>query len=238
METVAREGLSLGLANDGDGDRIGAVDERGCYFSPQRILTALLRYLREVKGLSGDVAKAVSASSMIDLLAERYELDVVLTPIGFKHIGAVMLEREILIGGEESGGIGIPAHLPDRDGVLNALLLAEIVARTGRGLRAYIQEVFDEVGYFTYDRVDLELPPQAAEGMRARTAAIDGVDRLAGKPVREIVQLDGTKFVFDDHSWLSVRPSGTEPVLRVYAEARSRDEVRMLLDEGRRLAGL
>jgi alpha-D-glucose phosphate-specific phosphoglucomutase len=238
MEMVAREGWSLGLANDGDGDRIGAVDERGRYFSPQRILTALLRYLREFKGLSGDVAKAVSASSMIDLLAEKYRYDVILTPIGFKYIGEVMLEREILIGGEESGGIGIPAHLPDRDGLLNALLLAEIVARTGRGLRAYIQEVFDEVGYFTYDRVDLELPPQAAEGVRARTAAIDGVDRLAGKPVRDVVKLDGTKFVFDDHSWLLVRPSGTEPVLRVYAEARSRDEVQALLDEGRRLAGL
>jgi phosphomannomutase len=238
MALVAREGWPLGLANDGDADRIGAVDERGRYFSPQRILTVLLRYLREVKRLGGDVAKAVSATSMIDLLAERYAFDVILTPIGFKHIGEIMIERTILIGGEESGGIGIPAHLPERDGVLNALLLAEIVARTGSGLRAYIQEVFDEVGYFTYDRLDLALAADCADAVRARVIGCEAPDRLAGEPVQEVVRLDGTKFVCEDHSWLLLRPSGTEPVLRIYAEARSRDQVRALLDEGRRLTGL
>jgi phosphomannomutase len=238
METVKAQGCRLGLANDGDADRIGAVDERGRYFSPHRIFAAFLRYLRETKGLRGDVAKTVSATSMIDLLASRYGFDVALTPIGFKNIGEVMLERDILIGGEESGGIGISAHLPERDGLLNALLLAEIVAVTGLGLREYIQQVFDEVGYFTYDRIDLHLDAEAIQAVRRRTAALDGITSLAGRPVRECLTLDGTKFLRDDCSWLLIRPSGTEPVLRIYAEARSRPEVEELLTEGKRLAGV
>jgi phosphomannomutase len=175
---------------------------------------------------------------VIDLLADRHRFDVVLTPIGFKNIGEVMLEREMLMGGEESGGIGISFHLPDRDALVNALLLAEIVGRTGKGLRAYLQEIFDEVGYFTYDRLDLRLDSTGIEGVRSRIEGIEPSDRLAGRPVAQVVKLDGTKFLRDDSSWLLIRPSGTEPVLRVYAEARSRDEVAALLEEGRRLAGL
>jgi len=235
---VRAQGCALGVANDGDGDRIGAVDERGRYFSPQRILAVLLRYLRETKGLSGDVVKAVSATSLLDLLAERYGLSVAVTPVGFKHIGEAMRSRKVLIGGEESGGIGIPAHLPERDALLNALLLAEVVARTGKGLRAYAQEIFDQVGYFTYARLDLPLEPAEAEALRQRIAALEEPSGLAGRPVREVLRLDGTRFLRDDASWLLVRPSGTEPLLRLYAEARSRAEVEELLAEGRHLAGV
>lgn len=233
---VKAEGCALGLANDGDADRIAAVDERGRYFSPQRILAVLLRYLREIKGLPGGAVKAVSATSLVDLLAARHGMDVTLTPIGFKYIGEAMLERPTLIGGEESGGIGIPAHLPERDGLLNALLLAEIVARAGRGLRAYLQEIFDQVGYFTYDRVDLPLEPSAAERVRDRMASLEDPPALAGGRVAEVLRLDGTRFLRDDASWLLVRPSGTEPLLRIYAEARSEAEVRELIEEGKRLA--
>lgn len=237
LAAAVREGsCALGLANDGDADRIAAVDERGIYFSPQRILAVLLRYLKEHKRLPGGAVKAVSATSLVDLLAERYGMEVTLTPIGFKHIGEAMLERPTLIGGEESGGIGIPAHLPERDGLFNALLLVEIVARTGRGLRAYLQEIFDEVGYFTYDRLDLPLPPSAASAVRERMANLDDPSSLAGARVVEVTRLDGTRFVRDDASWLLVRPSGTEPLLRIYAEARSEAEVRELIDEGKRLA--
>ena len=238
MGLVAREGFHLGLINDGDADRIGAVDERGRFFSSQRILAAFARYLREVKGLPGDLAKTVSATSMLDLLASRYGLELVLTPVGFKHIGEVMLEREILVGGEESGGIGISAHLPDRDGVLNGLLLVEIVARTGMGLREYVQGIFDDVGYFAYDRVDVPIAPEEAQAVRGRVSRLGGLGRLAGLPVRRVVTLDGMRFEREDHSWLLIRPSGTEPLLRIYAEARSRPEVEALLREGRRLAGL
>jgi phosphomannomutase len=238
MAAVRDRGCALGVANDGDADRIAAVDERGRYFSPQRILAVLLRYLREVKGLPGGAVKAVSATSLVDLLAARYGLDVTLTAIGFKHIGEVMLERPVLIGGEESGGIGIPAHLPERDGLLNGLLLVEIVARTGLGLRAYLQEIFDQVGYLTYDRLDLPLEPGAAEGVRARVAGLDLPAVLAGGRVAQVLRLDGTRILRDDASWLLIRPSGTEPLLRIYAEARSREEVRELLAAGRRLAGV
>jgi len=237
-EAVRGGGCALGLANDGDADRIGAVDERGRYFSPQRILAVLLRYLREVKGLGGDVIKAVSATSLVNLLAERHGLGVVVTPIGFKHIGEAMRSRPVLIGGEESGGIGIPAHLPERDGLLNALLLAEVVARTGKGLRAYAQEIFDQVGYFTYERRDFPLAPAEAEAMRRQLEGLEEPAELAGRPVREVLRLDGVRFLRDDASWLLVRPSGTEPLLRLYAEARSRPEVAALLEEGRRLTGV
>jgi alpha-D-glucose phosphate-specific phosphoglucomutase len=238
MALVAREGFHLGLVNDGDADRVGAVDERGRYFSSQRILAVFARYLREEKGLPGDLAKTVSATSMLDLLADRYGLELILTPVGFRHIGEVMLERQILVGGEESGGIGISAHLPDRDGVLNALLLAEIVAKTGKGLRQYVQSIFDDEGYFTYRRVDVPIAPAAAEAVRKRVSELGDLERLAGMPVRRVITLDGMRFEREDHSWLLVRPSGTEPLLRIYAEARSRQEVEALLAQGERLAGL
>jgi phosphomannomutase len=234
---VTAEELALGLANDGDADRIGAVDERGRFFSPQRILAAFLRYLREEKGLDGAVVRAVSATSLLDLLAAEYGLETVLTPIGFKHAGAVMLQRPVLLGGEESGGIGIGAHLPERDGILNALLLAELVARTGKGLRGYLQEVFDRVGRFTYRRLDLRLEPAGIARVRSRLAALDPPAALCARPVAEVITLDGLKLLRDDHSWLLLRPSGTEPLVRVYAEARSDAEVQELLAEGRRLLG-
>ena len=235
MEATLREGCALGLANDGDADRIGAVDERGRYFSPQRILAVLLRYLREAKGLGGDAARAVSGTSLVDRLARRYGLDLVVTPVGFKHIGEAMLERPILVGGEESGGIGVGAHLPERDGLLNALLLAEVVARTGKGLRGYAQEIFDEVGYFTYERLDLPLPPEVAPEARRRVQGLEPPGRLAGRPVVDVSRLDGVRLLRDDDSWLLLRASGTEPLLRIYAEARSREEVGALLAEGRRM---
>lgn len=232
-EVVLRERCALGVANDGDADRIGAVDERGRYFSPQRILAVLFRYLLEERRLTGAVARAVSATSMLDLLARRRGVQTVLTPIGFKHTGEAMLEREILIGGEESGGIGIGAHLPDRDGLLNALLLVEVVAKSGLGLRAYLQQIFEEVGYFTYERLDLQVDSGTPAG--ERLAGLE-MDTLLGRPVVGVERMDGTKFLRDDSSWLLIRASGTEPLLRIYAEARSREEVRALIDEGRRLA--
>lgn len=234
---VVAEGLALGVASDGDADRIGAVDERGKFFSAQRILAVLLRYLREEKGLDGAVIGAVSATSLLTLLAAEYGLPTVLTPIGFKHTGEIMRERPVLLGGEESGGIGIGAHLPERDGLLNALLLTELVARTGKGLHAYLREIFDRVGHFTYRRLDLRLDPAGIARARGRIAALDPLEALAGRPVRETNTLDGTKFMRDDHSWLLLRPSGTEPLVRLYAEARSGAEVQELLAEGRRLLG-
>lgn len=238
MRAVREHGCHLGVANDGDADRIGAVDERGRYFSPQRILAVLFRHLRRHKGLPGDVARAVSGTALLDLLAQNEGCRVFLTPIGFKNIGEVILEHPIVLGGEESGGIGVPAHLPERDGILNALLLAEIVAVRGKGLRACLEDLFAEVGRFIYERLDLSLDPPRIEAARERLAALAPPDTLAGKRVVAVQTIDGTRLEREDASWLLMRPSGTEPLVRIYAEARSREEVTALLAEGRRLAGV
>ncbi|GAB6064670.1 phosphoglucomutase/phosphomannomutase family protein [Deferrisoma palaeochoriense] len=232
---VRERGGALGLANDGDADRIGAVDERGRYFSTQRIFALILHHLLEERGLRGRVVRSASGTVMADLLARRRGLPVLETPIGFKFIGEALLEPGTLIGGEESGGIGIPAFGPERDGLLNALLLAEIVARRGRGLRACLEDVFAETGYFAYDRVDLPLAPERAGAVREALARWPDPPELAGRAVVRVSRTDGLRFERDDDSWLLVRPSGTEPKLRLYAEARGRDEVAALLEAGRHL---
>lgn len=238
MATVAREGCALGVANDGDADRIGAVDERGRYFSTQRIFGVILHHLLVTKGLAGRVVRSVSGTVMADLLARPRGLQVAVTPIGFKHIGETLLEPGTLIGGEESGGIGIPAFGPERDGLLNALLLAEIVALSGGGVRRYLDRVFEETGYLTYRRMDLPLPEDRTAEVRERIARLPDPAEVAGRPVSRVVRIDGVRFERDDDSWLLVRASGTEPKLRLYAEARSRDDREALLQEGRRMLGL
>jgi phosphomannomutase len=235
---VGAGGFQLGLANDGDADRIAAVDEHGRFFSPQRILAVLLRHLWETKGHRGDAAKAVNGTCLLDRLAQGYGCRVHQTPIGFKHMGEVMLARPVVLAGEESGGIGVGAHLPERDGLLTALLLAEIVASAGKGLRAYLQEIFDRVGYFTYRRLDLSLSPPEAERVRGRIAEAAVPAALGEVRVADVEHLDGLKLTREDGSWVLVRPSGTEPLLRIYAEARSPSELAELLAAGRELSGL
>ncbi len=230
---VREAGLALGIANDGDADRIGAVDERGRYFSTQRIFAVILHHLLETKGLRGRVVRSASGTVMADLMARRRGLEVVETPIGFKFIGEVLLEPGTLIGGEESGGIGIPAFGPERDGLLNALLLVEIVAGRGHGIRGALDEVFRNTGYFAYRRVDLPLAPGRAPAVRARLEGLADPASLAGRRVVRVSRTDGLRFERDDDSWLLVRPSGTEPKLRLYAEARSREDVAALLEAGR-----
>ncbi len=237
MAAVPGRGCALGVANDGDADRIGAVDERGAYFSAQRIFAVLLHHLYEDKALRGRVVLSVSGTAMAEALAAPRGLAVDWTPIGFKHIGEALLGDDTLIGGEESGGIGVPAFGPERDGLLNALLLVEGVARGGRGLRAWLDEVFAETGYFTYVRRDLPLPAHRADAVRRRIAALADPDALADRAVVRVRRVDGVRFERDDGSWLLVRASGTEPKLRLYAEARSKADAASLLDAGRRLVG-
>lgn len=237
MATVAGGGFDLGLANDGDADRIGAVDEFGNYFSAQKILAAMALYLWEEKGLRGDIAKTVSATSMLDLLALGFGAEVLETPIGFRHTGRLMNERPILVGGEESGAVGMGAHIPERDGVANALVLAELVGKTGEGLGRYIERVFARTGYFAYRRTDLKLTGEEAARARKTLAGFTPPSELLGLPVARTTTMDGIKIVRDDHSWLMIRASGTEPLLRVYAEARSDREADELIEKGRRIAG-
>jgi len=227
----------VGLALDGDADRIGAVDERGEFFSSHAIFTLLLKHLVERKGLTGGVVKTVSSTRMIDLLAQKYDLPLYETPIGFKHICELMLGKQILMGGEESGGLGISGHIPERDGVLMGLLLLETVAMTGKGLRQQLEEIMDEIGHFYYRRIDTHISSEAKEALLLRLRN-EPPATIAGRTVAATNFSDGFKFVFENGDWLLVRPSGTEPVLRLYSEAAESAMVDTLLRAARRIAGV
>ncbi|RNC66039.1 MAG: phosphoglucomutase/phosphomannomutase family protein [Desulfuromonadales bacterium] len=227
----------VGLALDGDADRIGAVDETGEFFSSHRIFTVILRHLFERKGLRGGVVKTVSTTRMIDLLAEKFGLPLFETPIGFKHICELMLEHDILMGGEESGGLGVKGHIPERDGILMGLLLLEAMAATGKGLRQLLDETMDEIGRFFYRRIDLPIAQEAKEQLIAKLKS-GGIATIAGRPVAGENFRDGFKFLFADGSWLLIRPSGTEPVLRLYSEAGDPAVVEEFLVAARELAGI
>ena len=234
---VTSGACTVGLALDGDADRIGAVDETGEFFSSHRIFTVILRHLVERKKLSGCVVKTVSTTRMIDLLAAKYGFPLFETPIGFKHICELMLEHDILMGGEESGGLGVKGHIPERDGILMGLLLLEAMAMSGKGLRQLLDETMDEIGHFSYHRLDLPIDNVAKEQLIARLQS-GGLTTIAGRQVAEENFKDGFKFIFGDGSWLLIRPSGTEPVLRLYSEAGEQAVVDELLRAGRQIAGL
>ena len=234
---VAGGEFQVGLALDGDADRIGAIDERGEFFSSHRIFTVLLRHLYERKGVRGGVVKTVSTTRMIDLLAAKYELAIYETPIGFKHICEMMLEHDILMGGEESGGLGVKGHIPERDGILMALLLLEAMAMSGKGLWALLEETMDEIGHFHYARIDLQIENHAKKLLLEKLAA-GGITSIAGLEVAQRNFSDGFKYIFADGSWLLIRPSGTEPVLRLYSEAGDPGRVARLLEAARGIAGV
>ncbi|HEX9022511.1 MAG TPA: phosphoglucomutase/phosphomannomutase family protein [Geobacteraceae bacterium] len=234
---VKRGPYRIGLALDGDADRIGAVDETGEFFSSHRIFAVLLRHLHERKGLIGGVVKTVSSTRMIDLLCRKFGLELFETPIGFKHICELMLERDILMGGEESGGLGVKGHIPERDGILMGLLLLEAMAMSGKGVRQLLDETMDEIGRFSYRRIDLPIDNDAKERLIARLKG-GGITAIAGRQVVEKNFRDGFKFLLADGSWLLIRPSGTEPVLRLYSEAGEAQAVEELLAAGRGIAGI
>lgn len=234
METVRREEADIGIALDGDADRVGAVDEQGNFVDSHRIFAITLYHLVQRRGWRGRVIKTISTTDMIDALCRRFDLPLTVTPIGFKYICENMLMGDVLIGGEESGGIGIQHHIPERDGVLMGLMLLEAMALSGKRLSELVQEVFEVVGEHHYDRIDLHLEREEMPAARQRVAQSEAQE-VAGLPVKEIDRLDGTKFLFENGSWLLLRASGTEPVVRVYAEASTPDLVKQLLKAGEAL---
>jgi len=226
----------LGLATDGDADRIGAMDGRGNFVDPHKIMSLALRYLVEKRGWSGPVVRTVSTTRMIDRLAERYGLPVYETPVGFNHIADYMLRENVLIGGEESGGISFQGNIPEGDGVLMGLLLTEIVASSGVSLFELVENLLKDVGPAFYERRDLRLSrPVSKKNMVARLQN-EAPAQIGGEKVADIQTVDGVKYVMSDDSWLLIRPSGTEPVLRVYAEGRSQEMVEALLGFGEQVA--
>jgi len=232
---VREGGYDAAFVTDGDADRIGAVDSNGEFVSPHRIIALVTRHLVEDKGLTGKVVKTLSTSVIVDRLAARLGLEVVTTPIGFKWIYEEMVKGGVLIGGEESGGIGIPSHVRERDGLLMSLLLAEMMAQRGVGLGKLVEDLFALTGPMEYGRVDLRLTPQAKDAFVATWPEL-APTQMAGVNVHEIVRTDGIKFLLDDDAWLLMRTSGTEPLVRIYAEASSAGVVDDLLAAGRALA--
>ncbi|MGH9788169.1 MAG: phosphoglucomutase/phosphomannomutase family protein [Candidatus Acidiferrales bacterium] len=217
-QAVLEGDCDAGLATDGDADRVAALDAGGKFVDPHKIFALVFRHLVERKNLRGGVAKTVSVSKMIDRMAERYGVECHETPIGFKHIAELMLECDLLLGGEESGGIGIRPHLPERDGLLVSLLLAEIIATEGKPLGDCVADLQREFGPLHYRRVDLHLEPAQKQRALARLAD-DSLRKLGERVVVGRETTDGIKFHLLNAGWVMARASGTEPVLRIYAEA-------------------
>jgi phosphomannomutase len=220
---------------DGDADRTGAVGPTGRFIDPHMIMALTLRYLVDQRGQRGAVVKTVSTTQMLNRLAEAYGLVLHETPVGFNHISDLMLTDDVLIGGEESGGISIKGHIPEGDGVLMGMLLAEMVARSGRSPEELLDELMSEIGAFYYARNDFQVRPFKKAALVEKLVSLAPAE-MAGIPVASVNARDGVKYLLVDNSWLLIRPSGTEPVLRVYAEAHSADTVESLLTEGRALA--
>jgi phosphomannomutase len=219
-----------GFSTDGDADRIGAMDRTGEFIDSHKIFCILLKHLVEDLGLRGEVVKTFSTTQMVDKIANKHHLPVHVTPIGFKYICELMLARDILIGGEESGGIGIKGHLPERDGLLNSLLLAEVMAQKKKTMGELVEDLSQEYGPHFYGRVDLEVELARAQQLVKRVAA-GKFKKIAGLKVTAVEDLDGAKMRFGDTAWLLVRASGTENLLRLYCEAPSREQVKAVLGE-------
>lgn len=236
MGAIAAGHGAFAVATDGDADRTGAVDGRGQFVDPHRIISLALRYLHDKRGLRGAVVKTVSTTRMVNRLAQRYGLECIETPVGFNHIADLMLERQVLIGGEESGGISILGHIPEGDGVLFGLLILEMVAASGATLEELVTELIRDVGPALYERRDLRLSRPVSKSEMTRRLSEQAPAAIGSLRVASVETQDGVKYVMDDDSWLLIRPSGTEPVLRVYAEGRSEEAVRAMIDYGAGLA--
>jgi phosphomannomutase len=236
MSTIQGGHWGVGLATDGDADRIGAVDDLGNFVDPHRIFALVLRYLLEKKGWRGRVIRTVSTTRMVDRLAARHGIELVETPVGFNHIADEMLKNDVLMGGEESGGMSVKGHIPEGDGVLLGLLLLEVMADAGMPLHELVEDLLADVGPAQYARTDLKLTRPVAKPAMVNLLVEAAPEAIAGVAVEDVQTTDGVKYYLADGSWLLIRPSGTEPVLRVYAEAPAGDRVKALLHFGEEMA--
>lgn len=229
--------LKIGLANDGDADRIALYDEDGSYVDAHHIILLLIHYLHRYKGMNGKVAIAFSTSEKVRKLCEAYNLPIEVTPIGFKYISEIMVKDDVLVGGEESGGIAVKGHIPERDGIYDGLVIFEFMVSTGKSLKELIQEVYEVVGSFAYERADLTLDNQLKESIIAK--ARNGEYKSFGKyQIERVETIDGVKFHLDNGGWMMLRASGTEPLLRIYAEGKDRDEAFDILSDVKRTIGV
>lgn len=229
-ETIKKGNYDLGIAVDGDADRIGAVNEKGNFVDSHKIFSLLLKYLYEKKNLRGLVVKTFSTTEMLNKMCAKYGLEITVTPVGFKHVCKLMTEKDVLIGGEESGGIGVKIHIPERDGIFLGLLMAELLIDYKMPLSSLVQSLEDEFGPHKYKRIDIHTSEERKQEI-LNICKSGKIKTLNGYEVKSMSDLDGYKF-FVDGGWLLIRASGTEPILRFYSEADSFEKVQKLLDAG------
>jgi len=223
--------IQLGLATDGDADRFGILDADGSYIEPNYIIALLLDYLIRVRKLSGGVARSVATSHFVDAVARKHGVPVYETPVGFKYIGELISQDKIVIGGEESAGLTIKGHVPEKDGILACFLVAEMVAHEGKTVRELLERLYAEVGRFVTRRDNLRLSSELERAYAQKVAAVPA--EIAGSKVKEVVTIDGLKLLLEDGAWMLFRKSGTEPVVRLYGEAGSDTRLTEIMAAGR-----
>ncbi|HZS94411.1 MAG TPA: phosphoglucomutase/phosphomannomutase family protein [Chloroflexota bacterium] len=237
MEAVPRKHANAGIAVDGDADRVGLVDENGNFINQLLVYGLLIMYLLEKKKWRGAIVKSVSTTSMANRLAQKFDVPLYETPVGFKYIGPEMRANDAMIGGEESGGYAFRGHIPERDGILAGLFLLDMLLAYDEPLSRIVAHLQEIAGPSYYDRIDVRFPEEKREEILARFAG-EHPKEIAGHPVARVETIDGYKYFLDDGSWLLVRASGTEPLIRFYTEATSPEEAEKILRAGEQMAGL
>ena len=234
---VRRHRAQVGLATDGDADRLGVLDGEGRFVNQLQTFALLTYYLLEVRGLRGPIVKSLTTTGMVPRLGELYGVPVHETAVGFKHLGPKMRETDAIIAGEESGGYAFRGHLPERDGILSGLYFLDLMARRGKDAADLVAELFDKVGPHYYDRVDIEMSPQERTRMESRLEGLRPKS-IAGMKVTAIDRKDGLRFRLGDGAWALIRLSGTEPLMRIYTEVPREELVAKVLSEVRELTGV
>jgi phosphomannomutase len=229
-DKVRESKFDIGIVTDGDADRIAIIDENGKFLDAQKTFALLLKYLYEKKGIRGKVVRGFSTSDLIKKFCDKNGIELDTVPIGFKHISQIMINEDVLIGAEESGGIGIKGHLPERDGVYNGTLYLEMLASYGKSISQLKKELEEEFGSYYYRRNDVSTTEEKKQATLVKCKELEVGDEIAGKKITAIDGLDGTKFSFEN-GWLIVRASGTEPLLRFYCETTGSDETSQVLEQ-------
>lgn len=230
-EAVTTKNLTLGLATDGDGDRFGVVDANGAFITPNELVALLADYLAESRGWTEGIARSVATTHLVDRVAQNRGLKLYETPVGFKFIGELINKDEIILGGEESAGLSIKGHYPEKDGILACLLAAESVAVRGKSLTEQLNELYSRVGKLESGRIGVELTAEVAASLKEKLSREPS--EIGGRKIEKINRIDGVKFIFADETWMLMRPSGTEPLVRIYAETENREDLEVLLEQGR-----
>jgi phosphomannomutase len=234
---VVEQKANVGLATDGDADRIGIIDERGQFLTQHQVFALLCLYLLEVRGERGAMVRTLTSTMMLSRLGKLFDVPVYETPVGFKYVAPLMMEKNAIIGGEESGGYGFRGHVPERDAILAGLYFLDFMVKTGKTPSQLLDYLYSKVGPHYYDRRDFHISAAKRQTILHRLSS-SPPDTVAGSEVTKVDTTGGFRLFLGDESWLLIRFSGTEPLVRIYAEAESLEKAKALLDEGKKLIGL